>query len=296
MTRASSPMSPPNHFFRGLPLGAGASSAPPAMLGLEHPLRNMGPAPVLGHVPSSGQGEGKATRIAGSSKAYPLNVMGARPPPGLGVLQAPEEVIGLQPLPDALADHHSPQDHPQPTDTRGAEGVLECLLEGVKHPTEGEAELAGSCDAVHFQVVKTQPAAAQEGGRHVPVEGPLAGIVERARQPSGLPSLLMHGEEAVQMRAQFLLSTRSEQPYSVVLEEPVGSVSECGTELRLKGAEVRLVVVRKQDPDARVSFAVDALPCTRTKNLRDQPGKRSPSGKPRKSRTAQSAAITSAKA
>src|SRR2546430_11930712 len=77
------------------------------------------------------------------------------------------------------------------------------------------------------------------------------------------------------MRAQFLLSTRSEQPYSVVLEELIGLVSECGTELRLKGAEVRLVVVRKQDPDARVSFAVDALPCARTKNLRDQPGKRS---------------------
>src|SRR5437773_10606108 len=141
----------------------------------------MGPAPVLGHVPSSGQGKGNATRIAGSSKAYQLNVMGARPPSGLGVLQAPEEVIGLQPLPDALADHHSPQDHPQPTDTRGAEGVLECLLEGVKHTTEGEAELAGSCDAVYFQVVKTQPAAAQKGGSHVPVEGPLAGIVERAR-------------------------------------------------------------------------------------------------------------------
>ena len=181
MTRASSPMSPPNHFFRGLPLGAGGASAPPAMPGLEHPLRNMGPAPVLGHVPSSGQGEGKATGIAGSPKAYPLDVMGTRPPSSLGVLQAPEEVIGLQPLPDALADHHSPQDHPQPTDTRGAEGVLECLLEGVKHPTEGEAELAGSCDAVYFQVVKTQPAAAQKGGRHVPVEGPLAGIVERAR-------------------------------------------------------------------------------------------------------------------
>src|SRR6266513_5885907 len=246
MTRASSPMSPPNHFFRGLPPGAGGASAPPATPHLEHPLRNMGPAPVLGHVPSSGQGEGKATGTAGSPKAYPLNVMGARPPSGLGVPQAAEEVIGLQPFPDALADHHSPQDHPQPADTGGAEGVLECLLEGVKHPAEGEAELAGSCDAVYFQVVKTQPAAPQEGGRHVPVQGSLAGIVERAMQPSGLPSLLMHREEAVQMRAQVLLSTRSEQPYSVVLEELVGSVSERGTELRLEGAEVRLVVVRKQ--------------------------------------------------
>src|SRR5256885_3185048 len=118
----------PSKLCRCPPHLAWSASAPPEMSSPEQPPRNMGPAPVLGIVPSGGKGESKGTGKAGSSNTYPLDIMGGRLPSSLELRHTPEEVISLQPFRDALADHHPSQDHPHPANTGWVEGVLECFL------------------------------------------------------------------------------------------------------------------------------------------------------------------------
>jgi hypothetical protein len=88
--------------------------------------------------------------------------MGGGVPTSFELFAAPQEIVPVQPLDYRLLDSHSSQNNTQSSDAGRMELVVESVLQGMQHPAEGEAELRGPNDPIHFQMIKAQPSTLEE--------------------------------------------------------------------------------------------------------------------------------------
>ena len=108
-------------------------------------------------------------------------------------------------------------------------------------------------------MIEAQPAAAQESVRDLPVERPLARVIEGTGVPLRFPSSLVHFEEALQVSVKLLLAAGSQQPHLEIFRQFIGAVADRCPELGGQGVQVGFIVARERDGRARVPFPVNPI-------------------------------------
>src|ERR1700722_4912373 len=120
-------------------------------------MRNSLSRPILGLQGTYRECESCCAFQAWCADPNSLNIVGDGLPTSLELFHAPQEIVPIQTLGYRFLDNHSSQNYTQSSDCVRMELVVEGVLQGMQHAAEGEAELRGPNDPIHFQMVKAQP-------------------------------------------------------------------------------------------------------------------------------------------
>src|SRR3989442_7030604 len=96
-------------------------------------------------------------------------------------------------------------------------------------------------------MAETQPDTAHESFRYLPVERPLAWIIEGTGVPLRFPPSLVHFEEALQMSVEVLLTAGSQKPHLEIFQQFVGAIADRGPELGGQGGQIGFIVGRERE-------------------------------------------------